>query len=309
MRIELSNTPVYLYFALALAGFAAGGASGSAAITAAAVAALVVASSQMLLRVGLGRACRTGARAGTGAASGPAPSHDVPRSTEDAPTVAKPTTAGPTTVSLETLFWSHIAAILLFALGAGLAIDAGFMKLQDPRRLAGLEPFHAGLAIAVVLAAIAAFSIPVPAPAKLRREAFAVVAAPMVAIMFVVLGDNWSFADGLAAVTIGLMLTWIAATTALEVRRLLVAADAGTIRPAMRPELAAPRASEAPPKLLALPPPSKNNRLDQPTRATALTASPATALVAEATPVSCMTGTVPVIVPPPSTRASAPSSS
>jgi len=100
MRSDVSPIDAAVYLALAAGGFWAASWTGSAAVQAAAIACLAAGSSAALL-------------------------------------LASPVEAAPS--RLEPLYGSHVAAILLFALGAGLAAAEGFDRL--PNGLPGAVPF------------------------------------------------------------------------------------------------------------------------------------------------------------------------
>lgn len=200
--------------ALALAMLAAAAATGASVLLAAAIQAIVAASSLALLHAGLRRAAR------------PA----------DA--------AHPFGYAKEIAFWSFVVAILLFALGAGVAIHDGVTKLVDPRRLAIPSWSFA------VLAAAFALALPVAAQARAawqRRRpagsasttlrdlndpalASAVIqtAAGVAGLVLtgLALGLTWltgtSAADGYGAIAVGLLLAGTAALMSVEVRALII---------------------------------------------------------------------------------------
>lgn len=199
---------------IAVATLAAAAATGASVLLAAAIQALVAASSLALLHAGLRRAAR------------PA----------DA--------AHPFGYAKEIAFWSFVVAILLFALGAGVAIHDGVTKLVDPRRLAVPSWSFA------VLAAALALALPVAAQARAawqRRRpsgsasttlrdlndpalASAVIqtAAGVAGLVLtgLALGTTWltgtSAADGYGAIAVGLLLAGTAALMSVEVRALII---------------------------------------------------------------------------------------
>lgn len=151
------------------------------------------------------------------------------------------TTTEPGFEQMEPLFWSHVAAILLFSIGTGIAASAGTANLAEAHRggasehaaISRLVPY---LASPVALAAIIALSLGHEATPKLRREAIAMLAATLVALTGITASaasmlppggtvTSGSPADGLAAVAIALVMALIAALTAVELKSRLKAAD------------------------------------------------------------------------------------
>jgi len=214
MRSDVSPIDAAVYLALAAGGFGAASWTGSAAVQAAAIACLAAGSSAALL---------------------------LPSPVEAAPG------------RLEPLYGSHVAAILLFALGAGLAAAEGFDRL--PNGLPGAVPFSlppwlaVGLGFGVGASGIIAMDT-VPGEfarasegpdaggpeiggigsgepgsartvaAKRGREAWAVFLCFGLAVM--VLAEA---SDGVMAVGISLVMALVAALTAVELKAMLRQAD------------------------------------------------------------------------------------
>ncbi len=194
MRSDVSPIDVTVYLALAAGGFWAASWTGSAAVQAAAIACLAAGSSAALL-------------------------------------LASPVEAASS--RLEPLYSSHVAAILLFALGAGLAAAEGFDRL--PNGLPGAVPFSlppwlaVGLGFGVGASGIIAMdTVPGsgtpdsgrPTAAKRGREAWAVFLCFGLAGM--VLAEA---SDGVMAVGISLVMALVAALTAEELKAMLRHAD------------------------------------------------------------------------------------
>jgi len=135
-------------------------------------------------------------------------------------------------------FWSLVAPILIYSLGAGVALNEGTAWLQAPRVLSELPTGLIILAVILALQAVLAVAIwrhadpadPVDRPLllTLRIESIAAVAGPGAALAGLaaayVFGTVES--DALSAVVVGLIMGGVAAMTALETRSLLRGADA-----------------------------------------------------------------------------------
>jgi divalent metal cation (Fe/Co/Zn/Cd) transporter len=197
--------------ALTFALFATAAWSGSAALLATAIQSLIAASSQAMVLYGL-----------------PATS---PESNRTSPARAN-----------EIFFWSFGVAVLLFSLGAGIAIYDGVAKLADPLPNKYLHIAYAvltGAFVALVMIARLALKQLAPAGPRTSRTARAAQepAASTVAIESLagLLGiliagagiaiADWlsvPVADGYAAIAIGLLLGVVAAFMSLEIRNLLI---------------------------------------------------------------------------------------
>ena len=106
---------------IALAKFAAATWTQSSAMLSEAVHSLADTSNEVLLMIGLSRAERP------------------------------PDTQHPFGHGKEIYFWSFIVAMMVFALGAGVATYEGIVKLLDPHPLQNVEVFYVVLAVAFVL--------------------------------------------------------------------------------------------------------------------------------------------------------------
>jgi hypothetical protein len=142
----------------------------------------------------------------------------------------------------EIFFWSFGVAVLLFSLGAGIAIYDGVAKLADPLPNKYLHIAYAvltGAFVALVMIARLALKQLAPAGPRTSRTARAAQepAASTVAIESLagLLGiliagagiaiADWlsvPVADGYAAIAIGLLLGVVAAFMSLEIRNLLI---------------------------------------------------------------------------------------
>lgn len=141
-------------------------------------------------------------------------------------------------------FWGHVVAMLVFAAGAGVAIHDGAAALRDPRPVA--EPHIAFAILALVVLFVAASlwrAVGALAPAdggatppSMQRGRSdtaemivvvehsaaltgAIVTAGAIAASHVL---GWSWADGAAAIVLGLLMASVAAFMALELRQILV---------------------------------------------------------------------------------------
>ncbi|MEL6297238.1 MAG: cation diffusion facilitator family transporter [Pseudomonadota bacterium] len=197
--------------------------TGSSAMLAQAVQSLVGASSQGLLLSGQARA------------TGPADQHH------------------PIGRSGELAVWRLVVAILLFALGAGVAISEGVHQLTDPQPIrnawvnyivlgaafviegralfAAIHTFRARHRGEPALDALRASSEPVLFP--ILFETAAALIGLAVALTGVLLADQFGIqeADGVASIAIGLLLAYVAAISAVEVKRLF---DGEPATPSMR---------------------------------------------------------------------------
>ncbi len=199
---------------LAAAKFVAAAWTGSAAMLSEAVHSLVGAGHRALLLVGLRRAGR------------PA---DAVR---------------PFGYARELHFWGFAPAVLLFSLGAGIALYAGVQKLIDPRPLTDHVVSYVVLAVAFALEAMAAAKAigtfkrrhgAAPTLATLRAsrdpalftvlvETVAALAGILIAAAGIALSDltGSSTADAYAAILVGLLLGAVAAFMSVELRSLIV---------------------------------------------------------------------------------------
>ena len=207
--------------ALTFALFATAAWSGSSALLATAIQCLIGASSQAMVFYGLSRCAR----------------NSTSRSARD-PT---PRTGG--TQANEISFWSFGVAVLLFSLGAGIAIYDGVAKLADPLPNKYVHIAYAALAAAFIAHAVtarlavkqltpalprttgAARAAQEPAASTVAIESLAGLLGVMIAGAGIAISDWLSvpMADGYAAIAIGLLLGVVAAFMSLEIRNLLIA--------------------------------------------------------------------------------------
>lgn len=140
--------------------------------------------------------------------------------------------------------WTYVAALVLFALSAGVAIEAGVSKLAAPPRiLLNTATGYTALAVSLLLVATVLAGI------VLRRngsatedyarsaaadpplhttliETVAALTGLLVAGVGFALAHAWGspITDGNAAILIGLLIGTVAAAMAIEIRRVLIAA-------------------------------------------------------------------------------------
>lgn len=190
-----------LYAVLALAGFSAAAHSGSAAL----VAFALTASAAAACDLAHWQAERRRAVA-------------VPTGPDGR---ANPATA-------DNGFLEHLLAVVLFAFGAGVAIDDGFDQL---RALIPLTDFPALSVVLMTVTAAAAILALEPRPAARRGERLrgqSVLAGSVMALAGVLasLGaDVDPVSDGLAAIAIGCVMATVSALTAIALKRELPGLD------------------------------------------------------------------------------------
>ncbi len=148
----------------------------------------------------------------------------------------------------ELYFWGFVVAVLLFSLGAGVAIYEGVQKLIDPRPVTDHLVNYAVLAIAFVLEALSAAKAvgefnrrrgTAPALTALRAskdpalftvllEDIAALTGIVIAAIGIAITDltGSSTADGYASILIGLLLGAVAAFMSIEIRSLIVGESA-----------------------------------------------------------------------------------
>jgi divalent metal cation (Fe/Co/Zn/Cd) transporter len=201
---NLALAAVLANTALAIAKLIGAAITGSAAILAEAIHSIVAATSQALVLVGLARA------------TPPASSRHSRRSVR------------------ELRFWTTVVPILLYSLGAGVAINEGIDQLQHTRALRDATTGYALLAVALLAQAGFAHrawrqlcvrpDVGYAAAAAVSLETRAAVASLIAAFAGVSLshGLDWAAADGLATVVIGLVMGFVAALMALETKALII---------------------------------------------------------------------------------------
>lgn len=144
----------------------------------------------------------------------------------------------------EIYFWSFVVALLIFALGGGIAIYEGVIHILHPEPIENVKVNYIVLALAILfegtslIIALREFSGRVTLKGllkKIRRSkdaaGFAVIIEDLgaivgliVALIGVFIGDyfNYPYADGAASIVIGLILTGMAVILATETKGLLL---------------------------------------------------------------------------------------
>ncbi len=158
--------------------------------------------------------------------------------------------------SKELYFWSFVVAILLFSLGAGVAIYEGVDKLLDPRPITDPIVNYVVLAVAFALEGVSAWKATsefnrrrgqAPALAGLSASKdpalFTVLLEDMAALIGLTIATigiaishvtGSPTADGYASILIGLLLGAVAAFMSVEIRSLLIGEAAS---PAVRRDI------------------------------------------------------------------------
>lgn len=201
---NLALAAVLANTALAIAKLIAAAITGSAAILTEAIHSIAAATSHALLLVGLVRATRPAS----------------PRN--------------PTRRVRELRFWTSVVPILLYSLGAGVAINEGIDQLQHPRALSDMTSGYAVLVLALLVQAGIAHrawrqlcarpdggSAGAAAVSLETKAAVAGLAAALAGIS-ISHGLGWTAVDGLASVVVGLVMGVVAALMALETKALIV---------------------------------------------------------------------------------------
>lgn len=146
--------------------------------------------------------------------------------------------------SKELYFWSFVVAILLFSLGAGVAIYEGVDKLLDPHPVTDPIVNYVVLAVAFALESVSAWKATdefnrrrgeVPALIALRAskdpalftvllEDMAALIGLTIAAIGIAISDitGSPAADGYASILIGLLLGAVAAFMSVEIRSLII---------------------------------------------------------------------------------------
>ncbi|MEQ1697354.1 MAG: cation diffusion facilitator family transporter [Hyphomicrobiaceae bacterium] len=199
---------------IATAKFVAAGMSGSSAMLSEAIHSLVDTSNQGLLLIGIKRSKR--------------PADD----------------RHPFGYGMELYFWSFIVAIVLFSLGAGVAIYEGVDKLLHPHGMDHVNILYAVLAVSLVLESISTYQAVkefnsrrngAPWIGALRAskdpslytvllEDLAALAGLTIALAGVIAADKFGIAqaDGIASIVIGLLLAMVAIFMSIETKALLI---------------------------------------------------------------------------------------
>ncbi len=200
--------------AIAVAKFAAAAWTGSAAMLAEAIHSLADTANQGLLLHGIRRAARP------------------------------PDARHPFGYAKELYFWAFVVAILLFSLGAGVAIYEGIDKLRHPHPVTDPLINYAVLGVAIVFEVIS--TVVAVREFDKQRQGSGILAALRTSkdpALFTVLLENlaglaglvvalagiaashrlgWSQGDAIASIAIGLILGLVAAVMAIETKGLLI---------------------------------------------------------------------------------------
>jgi cation diffusion facilitator family transporter len=146
--------------------------------------------------------------------------------------------------SKELYFWSFIVAMILFSLGAGVAIYEGVEKILHPHPLENVHINYIVLGVAIVLESISTWKAisefnarrgnkgvvaalhqsKDPALFAIVLEDLAALAGLLVALVGIFIADRFGIAeaDGIASILIGLILGGVAAFMSTEIRSLIV---------------------------------------------------------------------------------------
>lgn len=144
----------------------------------------------------------------------------------------------------EIYFWSFVVALLIFALGGGIAIYEGVLHILHPEPIENVKVNYIVLGLAILfegaslIVALKEFSGRITLRGLLKRirkskdaAGFAVIIEDLgaivgliVALIGVIIGDyfNYPYADGAASIIIGLILTGMAVILATETKGLLL---------------------------------------------------------------------------------------
>jgi cation diffusion facilitator family transporter len=149
----------------------------------------------------------------------------------------------------EIFFWSFVVAILIFALGGGIAIYQGIQHILHPRQLANVHWNYVVLVLAMVFEG-AALRVALKQFKTTRRgrpffqalkeskdsttiavvvEDSAALIGLVIALLSVFLGQvtGWVYFDGIGSVMIGLLLVSVSYFFAIECKALLVGEGLG----------------------------------------------------------------------------------
>lgn len=150
----------------------------------------------------------------------------------------------------EIFFWSFIVAILIFALGGGIALYEGVRHILHPRQLTNVQWNYLVLIMAMIFEG-AALRVALREFKTTRRnrpffqalreskesttiavvvEDSAALIGLLIALLSVLLGQltGWVYFDGIGSVLIGLLLVGVAFFFAVECKALLIGEGLGT---------------------------------------------------------------------------------
>ena len=144
----------------------------------------------------------------------------------------------------EIFFWSFMVAVLIFALGGGIALYEGIRHLSHPRELSNVEWIYLVLVLAMMFEGFALRIALREFKPQRRNKSFmralrdskdtttvavviedtAALVGLMIAFLAVFTGHmtGWPYADGLGSVLIGLLLLSVSFFFAVECKALLV---------------------------------------------------------------------------------------
>lgn len=150
--------------------------------------------------------------------------------------------------SKELYFWSFIVAILLFSMGAGVAVYEGVHKISDPHPIEHVYILYIVLGIAIVLegistwkalaefnarrgsmAALTALRVSKdPALFAIVLEDLAALTGLLIALVGIAAADklDMPMADGVASIVIGLLLASVAIFMSREIKSLIIGESA-----------------------------------------------------------------------------------
>jgi cation diffusion facilitator family transporter len=150
----------------------------------------------------------------------------------------------------EIYFWSFIVAMVLFSLGAGVAIYEGVWKVIDPHRIHDARVLYIVLAVAIALESYSAAQAVGEFNSRRQKSGLGFIAALRaskdpslfaivlediaalvglaIALIGILIADVGGYpqADGIASILIGLVLGGVAAFMSSEIRSLIVGESA-----------------------------------------------------------------------------------
>ena len=160
-----------------------------------------------------------------------------------------PDSAHPFGYGNEIFFWSFVVAILIFALGGGIALYEGVQHIIQPRQLENVEWNYVVLVLAMIFEG-SALRVALKQFEKTRRgrsffrglkeskdsttiavvvEDSAALVGLVIALLSVFLGQitGWVYFDGIGSVLIGVLLVGVAFFFAVECKALLIGEGLG----------------------------------------------------------------------------------
>ena len=150
----------------------------------------------------------------------------------------------------EIFFWSFVVAILIFALGGGIALYEGVQHILQPRQLENVHWNYVVLVLAMIFegsalrVALKQFEVSRKGRSFIRAlkdskdsttiavvvEDSAALVGLVIALLSVFLGQitGWAYFDGIGSVLIGVLLVSVAYFFAVECKALLIGEGLGT---------------------------------------------------------------------------------